>query len=110
MSKKSITFEGLKRKIISNLRPDVFRYDNDALILLNINLMKMGITPVRANYDNVTSEEFLRLVKSVVEKTDVRCARELYTQFKNIVPEWVATCDIECRDGKNGVFWVLVEH
>lgn len=109
MAKKSILFENLKKKIIKNAKSEVMRWDNESLILLNINLMKMGKSPIRFNLSNKSSEELMRAVREVVNRTDVRCARELYSVFKHIVPEWVATCHVECRDNNDGIQWILVE-
>ena len=107
---KKILFENLKKRINSKLESEIFNYSNPRaeLFIVNLELMLQGKSPLSVGYNkcnNDASATLLNNCKRIISNWDIRNVHQLAEILPNIVPSWIAQCNVEYVETKKGIEW-----
>ena len=88
-----IRFETLKKRIIKEINMSTLtdEYEGEFL-LLNKRLLAIGEYPIKF-YPK--TNELVERVKTSINQWDIRQVNKLAEIFPNVVPSWVANCNID---------------
>ena len=106
---KKILFENLKKKINSKLESEIFNSNPRAeLFIVNLELMLQGKRPLSvgySRYNNDANTTLLNNCKRIISNWDIRYVHQLAEILPSIVPSWIAKCNVEYVEPKNGIEW-----
>ena len=104
---KKILFENLKKRINSKLESEIFSSNRAELFIVNLELMLQGKSPLSVGYSssNDANTTLLNNCKRIISNWDIRNVHQLAEILPNIVPSWIANCNVEYVETKKGIEW-----